>query len=116
MAGRNCWTQEIHPIVAQKTYQFKLSVKDDNYDVCKTANIKLPGREILPSGLQRVTAALLTRRGRIKSVRFHDFRILFCKNNFLIDDNCTNLKLVLKLGGYIVSFHVYSFLLQHDIR
>jgi hypothetical protein len=23
-----------------KTYQFKLSVKDDNYDACKTANIK----------------------------------------------------------------------------
>ena len=31
-----------------KTYQFKLSVKDDKYDACKTANIKISGREILP--------------------------------------------------------------------
>ena len=34
-----------------KTYQFKLSVKDDKNDACKTANIKILGREVLPSGL-----------------------------------------------------------------
>jgi hypothetical protein len=28
----------------QKTYHFKLSVKDDNNDACKTANIKISGR------------------------------------------------------------------------
>jgi hypothetical protein len=36
-----------------KTYQFKLSVEDDNYDACGTANIKISGREILQSGIQR---------------------------------------------------------------
>jgi hypothetical protein len=46
----------------QKTYQFKLSVKDDNNDACKTANIKImtpvkpqlskfKADKILPSGL-----------------------------------------------------------------
>jgi hypothetical protein len=30
-----------------KTYHFKLSVKDDNYDACKTANIKISGRQNL---------------------------------------------------------------------
>jgi hypothetical protein len=45
-----------------KTYQFKLSVKDDNYDACKTAIIKImtpvkpqiskfQADKILPSGL-----------------------------------------------------------------
>jgi hypothetical protein len=28
-----------------KTYQFKVSVEDDNYDACKTANIKTLGRQ-----------------------------------------------------------------------
>jgi uncharacterized lipoprotein YmbA len=37
-------------IKAQKTYQFKLNVKVDNYDTCDTANIKISGREILPRG------------------------------------------------------------------
>jgi hypothetical protein len=31
----------------QKTYQFKLSVKDDNYDAYKTANIKISGQQNL---------------------------------------------------------------------
>jgi hypothetical protein len=44
----------------KKTHMFKLSAKDDNYDARKTANIKISSREILPSGLKRVTAALLT--------------------------------------------------------
>jgi hypothetical protein len=30
-----------------KTYQFKVSVKDDSYDACKTANIKIQGRKNL---------------------------------------------------------------------
>jgi hypothetical protein len=30
-----------------KTYQSKVSVKDDNYDACKTANIKISGRQNL---------------------------------------------------------------------
>ena len=30
-----------------KTHQLKLIVKDDNYNVCKTANTKIPNREIL---------------------------------------------------------------------
>jgi hypothetical protein len=29
----------------QKTYQFQVSVKDDNYDPCETANIKIQGRQ-----------------------------------------------------------------------
>jgi hypothetical protein len=41
----------------QKNYHFKFSVKDDNhYDACRTVNIKILGREILQSGLQRITA------------------------------------------------------------
>jgi hypothetical protein len=31
----------------KKISQFKVSVKDDNYDACKTANIKISGRQIL---------------------------------------------------------------------
>jgi hypothetical protein len=31
----------------QKYHQFKVSVKDDNYDACKTANIKTSGRHNL---------------------------------------------------------------------
>ena len=34
-----------------KTYQFKLSVKDDKNDACEIANIKMAGLEILSSGL-----------------------------------------------------------------
>jgi hypothetical protein len=35
-----------------ETYQFKLNVKDEIYDACKTANINdISGRESLPSGL-----------------------------------------------------------------
>jgi hypothetical protein len=30
-----------------KTYQFKVSVKGDNYDACKTANIKISGQQNL---------------------------------------------------------------------
>jgi len=30
-----------------KTYQFKLSVKDDKNDACKTASIKISGRQNL---------------------------------------------------------------------
>jgi hypothetical protein len=30
---------------------FKLSSKDDKYDSCTTANIKIPGRDVLPNGL-----------------------------------------------------------------
>jgi hypothetical protein len=37
---------ERYPYYCTKTYQFKLSVKDDNYDFCKTANIKIEGREV----------------------------------------------------------------------
>jgi hypothetical protein len=29
------------------TYQFQVSVDDDNYDACKTANIKISGRQNL---------------------------------------------------------------------
>jgi hypothetical protein len=42
-----------------KPYQFKLSVKDNIYDACKTAIIKILGRQIFTSGLCRVTAAQL---------------------------------------------------------
>jgi hypothetical protein len=31
----------------ETTYQFKLSVKDDIYDACKTANIKMSGQKNL---------------------------------------------------------------------
>jgi hypothetical protein len=31
----------------KKTYQFKVRVKDDNYDAYETANIKLSGRKNL---------------------------------------------------------------------
>jgi hypothetical protein len=31
----------LYTINVKKTYQFKVSVKDDNYDACKTANIKI---------------------------------------------------------------------------
>ena len=34
-------------ILMQKTYQFKLSVKDDKNDAFKTANIKISGRQNL---------------------------------------------------------------------
>ena len=34
-------------IIIKKTYQFKLSVEDDKNDACKTANIKISGRQIL---------------------------------------------------------------------
>jgi hypothetical protein len=34
-------------INVKKTYQFKVSVKDDNYDAFKTANIKNSGRQNL---------------------------------------------------------------------
>jgi hypothetical protein len=34
-------------VIMSKTYQFKLSVKDNNYDACKTANIKISGRQNL---------------------------------------------------------------------
>jgi hypothetical protein len=30
-----------------KTYQFEVSVKDYNYDTCRTANIKVSGRQNL---------------------------------------------------------------------
>jgi hypothetical protein len=46
---------------------FKLNEKDGNYDACKTANIKISGREILSSGLQRVTAAVRAFVKRVKS-------------------------------------------------
>jgi hypothetical protein len=31
----------------KKTYRYQVSVKDDNYDACKTANIKTSGRQNL---------------------------------------------------------------------
>jgi hypothetical protein len=31
----------------KKNYQFQVSVKDDNYDACKTANITISGRQNL---------------------------------------------------------------------
>jgi hypothetical protein len=34
-------------INVKKTYQFEVSVKDDNYDACKTANIKTSRRQNL---------------------------------------------------------------------
>jgi hypothetical protein len=34
-----------------ETYQFKLSVEDDNSDACKSANIQIQGLEVSPSGL-----------------------------------------------------------------
>jgi hypothetical protein len=37
----------ITSINVKKTYQFKGSVKDDNYDACKTANMKISGRQNL---------------------------------------------------------------------
>jgi hypothetical protein len=42
-------------------WQFELGVKDDNYDTCKTANMKMSNREILSSGKVNKlrTAALL---------------------------------------------------------
>jgi hypothetical protein len=30
-----------YTIINVKNFQFKVSVKDDNYDACKTANIKI---------------------------------------------------------------------------
>jgi hypothetical protein len=32
-------------MIMLKTYQFQVSVKDDNYDACRTANIKISGRD-----------------------------------------------------------------------
>jgi hypothetical protein len=41
-----------HYKIKVKTYQFKVSVKDDNYDASKIANIKnFEADKILPSGL-----------------------------------------------------------------
>jgi hypothetical protein len=34
-------------LIDEKTYQFTVSVKDDNYDACETANIKISGRQNL---------------------------------------------------------------------
>jgi hypothetical protein len=46
-----CYTF-IANINVQKTYKFKLSVKDDNfYDACKSAYIKIEGLGVSPSGL-----------------------------------------------------------------
>jgi hypothetical protein len=42
-----------------KTCQFEPCVKDDNYAACKTAYTEISGREIMPTGFQRVTAVLL---------------------------------------------------------
>jgi hypothetical protein len=42
------WTRKTYiAILMWKTYQFKVSVKDDNYDACKTANSKILGRQNL---------------------------------------------------------------------
>ena len=42
------WVYKVYNV--KKTYQFKLNVEDDKYDTGKTANIKVSGLEILPSG------------------------------------------------------------------
>jgi hypothetical protein len=55
-----CVFSDLYQILITKTYQFNLGVKNDNSDTCKTANIRSSGREILPSGLQRVAAALVS--------------------------------------------------------
>ena len=40
-----CFTKTAN--INVKTYQFKLSVKDEKNDACKTANIKISGRQNL---------------------------------------------------------------------
>ena len=40
-----CFTKSAN--INVKNYQFKLSVKDDKNDACKTANIKISGRQNL---------------------------------------------------------------------
>jgi hypothetical protein len=62
--------QHCYLYLCKKTYQFTISVKDDNYDACKTANVKImtpvkpqiskfEAEKIAPSGLYRVMEALL---------------------------------------------------------
>jgi hypothetical protein len=40
-------------INAKKTYQFEVSVKDDNYDACKTTHITISGRQNLANWASR---------------------------------------------------------------
>jgi hypothetical protein len=39
--------RSVSTLINVKTYQFKVSVKDDNYDACHTANIIISGRQNL---------------------------------------------------------------------